>query len=736
MFDMFKFRFCRVVSVSEGASTAAEILCDELKKRGIFDSSSSDFFIIYLKCDSSFRNDDLFSVALVGSELHISAKGTRGLIYGIGRFLRKLKKENDFAVLIEDISGEYSPFMKIRGHQLGYRVTANSYEAWTPNQYFDYIKELMYFGVNVFEHTVFNDIGETNPLMKYSVPEMISLVNEKAKTLGIDISYWCPNDGKELTESIKDRAEFFKNQKYADIYFPPGSDPGEFPADELIDRVIAIAKELRKTHPELELWPSAQSPDGFGKWGDDFIEKMMSEPDEINGIITGPNCAMPLHDLRKRLSLKYPIRLYPDITHNLRCEYPVHFSRDDWHYSLSSAMSREAVNPRPCEYRNIHRLTRQYLIGSVTYSEGISDDVNKFVWSDMDFDPDVELTDTLNDYSRLFFFGADTEKIANGILALEKNWEGDPKENPHIENTHDIFVSILEESPFLSENVRFLLCLFRAKCDLLIKKRRVFESELIKKAKHALKHNDIIAAENILKTDFGDDYNKLHDDIFNIGHKLFEMAGLQLDVEHYYAKNWERGATLDTIDRPVTDRKWLLNRLDYCKTLAKDEQKEFISALLERNSVKNGFYFSFAENSFTDLGVKQEPYFYMDFQGDRPDVNNGSIPMSMLKVYDHYSFSLKTGGLSEKRDYKLRLNIKPRYNDSVTDFTIKINGRELYRGKQYGGVRDEKWEKEMSASPFELHEYVIPASFIENGCIELQIAESKIGIMISEIFIL
>ena len=458
-------------------------------------------------------------------------------------------------------------------------------------------------------------------------------------------------------------------------------------------------------------------------------------PDEIDGIITGPNCAMPLHELRKRLPMKYPIRLYPDITHNVRCEYPVHFDRDDWHYALASTLSREAINPRPAEYRTIHRLTRQYISGSVSYSEGISDDINKFVWSDMDYFPDADLYDTLSDYARLFFPGSDTKKIADGILALEKNWEGDPAENPSIENTHAIFESVLKETPGLSENARFLMCLFRAKCDLLVRMRRTTELALIRKAKKELSKMNIGKAKEILNTPFDSDYNRLRDEIFTIGNTLFEMVGLQLDVEHYCANGWERGATLDTIDNPVTDRLYLLDRLKFADALTEKEKESFIKDLLTyRNTKTDEYYYSFAENSFTELGIPQEPYFYMDFQGDRPSVNNGSIPMSMLKVFDHYSFRMKTGGLTGK-NYNLILNLKPRYRDEVTDFTIKINGNILYKGKQYGGTRDEKREREISAPGFEMHVYPIPDEFIENGCIELEIREPKIGVMLSEIFI-
>lgn len=732
---MLDYTYYAIAAQTVTEKQAADILRQELCSRGFSPSDNHKKTIVFVE-DKNFSQKDSFKIDLAESSLTISAYGIRGLVYGIGRFLRKTEYKNSVIRLVEDISGDYSPYMKIRGHQLGYRVTANTYEAWTPEQYYDYIKELMYFGCNTFEHTICHESDESNRLMKYSQTDMVRLVNEKAKTLDMDISFWCPNDDKSLEDTARIRADFFKNQPYGDIYFPPGSDPGDFPAGELVDRVTHITREIRKFRPDMQLWPSAQSPDGFGKWGDDFIEKMNELPDEIDGIITGPNCAMPLHELRKRLPMKYPIRLYPDITHNVRCEYPVHFDRDDWHYALAATLSREAVNPRPCEYRAIHRLTRQYIVGSVSYSEGINDDVNKFVWSDMDFDPDVQLNDTLADYARLFFPGADTKKLVNGILGLEKNWEGDPWENPHIETTYRLFADVLDENPELIDNVRFLMCLFRSECDLLVKMRRTTENELVKKAVYYLKKYDTESAENVLKTPFDADYDRLRDDIFRIGKMLFEKAGMQLDVENYCALGWERGATLDTIDNPVSDRLWLLDRLEYCRKLDENEREGFITALLERNITRKGeFYFSFAEHGFTQLGVAQEPYFYMDFQGDRPNVNNGTIPMSMLKVFDHYSFRMKTGGLDADRDYELMLNIKPRYRDEVTDFTVKINGNILYQGKQYGGVRDEKWERELSATGFEMHKYPIPREFIENGCIELEIDEPKIGIMLSEVFI-
>ncbi len=729
MFDITNYI---LIYTNKSEKLAAQILKDELEKRKKSSEKTENPFLIILNKTDEITDNDSFSITLSADTLTISAAGIRGLIYGIGKMLCKTEFSEEKITLIQDISGSYSPFMKIRGHQLGWRPTANSYEAWTVEQYIQYIKELMFFGVNTFEHVVFNEDSPMNPLMKYpSLKDFATKSVTMANELDIDVSFWCPH----YDDPQNDMEELFKNVPRADVYFPPSSDPGDYEPADSLNRTIKNAKMIKKYHPDIKVYPSAQSPDGFGQWGEDFIAEMEKLPAEIDGIITGPNCALPLHELRKRLPMQYPIRLYPDITHNVRCEYPVHFDRDDWHYSLAATLSREAINPRPTEYRTIHRLTRQYVTGSVSYSEGISDDINKFVWSALDFNPDADLTEILSDYARLFFPCADSQKVVNGILGLEKNWDCDPAENPYIETTHSIFTEIKNENPELYENARFLMCLFRAKCDLLVKSRRVFELRLIKQAKYFFKNAQIEKAEEVLKTPFTDTYNFLRNEIEQIGKLLFEKVGLQLDVERYYANGWERGATLDTIDNPVTDRLYLLNRLEYSKNLNEESRNIFIEKLLNRRKTnKEEFYFSFAENSFTELGIPQDPYFYMDFQGDRPNVNNGTIPMSMLKVFDHYSFKMKTGGLTGK-NYKLILNLKPRYRDEVTDFTIKINGNVLYQGKQYGGERDEIAEKETGAPGFEIHVYQIPDEFIINGCVELTITEPKIGVMLSEIYI-
>jgi len=655
-----QFKKIYIIAENDAELKAVEYFKAELKKRNATISQDrTDALNVIFKQDDTFLNNDCYNIIFNNNTLTFFAKTIRGLIFSYSHFLRKCEFKDGKIILTKDISGTYTPEKKIRGHQIGYRTTPNTYDAWDYEQYFQYYLDMMAFTTNTCEHIPYEKgVSKRNCLMKYDEEEFLIEASRLADTINMAVSLWHPNsDDETLEEAVTKRRELYKKVPRIDYLFIPGGDPGEYYADEFIKRTKAISKVLKESHPKALMYPSAQAPHKYHDWGDALIKELEKEPEEIDGLIMGPNHAFPMHELRAKTPQKYPMRFYPDITHNLRCEYPVHFLNDDWHYAFASTLSRESVNPRPVEFSTLHRLYSHYTIGSVSYSEGVHDDLNKMVWSLLEFDSDYPLREAVSDYVRYFFYGTDTEYLTDAILGLEKNWEGNPLNNPSINNTYEAFWELRYDYPTLSENWRFLLLYFRACCDKLILERIKFENSLIEEAKCYLKKSDIKKAKEILNTDFPEWYKDFRNEIFDLGEKLFNLIGIQLDVEHYHTDGWERGATLDTIDRPITDRLWLLNRLSYCKNLTENEQNGFITRLLSRNKVApDEYYYSVALHELVALGVKQEGEFYMNFQGDRP-VNNGSIPMSMLKVYDHFSFHAKLGGFSDC-DYALTVIYK------------------------------------------------------------------------------
>ena len=714
-----------VISASKDKEIfAAELFAEELEMRTgkapvVVSKPEGECYIELKLFDESDSED--FRIEQGGKKITVTAHRLRSLIYGYSMFLRKSVVRDGELVLTKDISGDYSPYMPVRGHQLSYTDMNNTYEAWDEKQYERYIRELMMFGMNTVEGCLGKDEKPTK-LMKYSFEEITKLKSAICQRLDIDFSMWSPFTSKRsdddsaeyLVETCKDIPEF-------NIFFPPGGDPGDLQAEDFFKRCKTVKRELNKHFPDMELWPSAQAPHEYDDWGDRFIKEMAKLPEEIDGVVYGPNHPFTLDTMRRSIDLKYPIRYYPDVGHNVRCEIPVHFDREDWHYAYASTLSREAVNPRPSEYRLVHRLTKQYVCGSVSYSEGVNDDVNKFVFGALDFDPDSELREILRDYARSFFPETDTEKMVDVIFGLEQNWNGDPTENSSVDNVFNTLMQMKTEK--LEENWRFVILLFRASCDKIVRDRRIFELDLINDAKTQIRKGKLEKAKEILSTDFSAEYKELRGSLFPLAESLFKLIGMQLDVEHFGGMGVERGCTLDTIDMPVTDRQYLLNKLE------QHPDREYMTDIIDRNKVaKDEYYFSFAEQGFEVAG-KQKGEFYMNFRGD--DNGDAALPMCMTKVYDHFNFDCKVAGLTGG-DYELRVTYKSRPNDKIIHHKVTVNGNVVHDGAQFGGRRDEEYEKKYLAGGYQSIVYDIPKEYLQNGCADLEITEPLDGFMISE----
>lgn len=743
-----KYDFTNLLVKGDGkdARRAASLLKYELRKRT--GRRTSDFTlpenafgvfgykVIELLTDDKIEDKDFYIIEQSENKITISAKTVRGLIFGYSLFLRKCEFKDGRITLVKNISGSYSPDKKIRGHQIGYRPCTNTYDAWDFKKYFRYYLDMAAFGCNTCEHIPYEKTASArNELMMYDEEELLVTASRMAAALDMDVSIWHPNCGDETEEeAVLRREKLYKRVPRIDAIFPPGGDPGELTATDFVKRTVRVSEKLKKAHPTAQMWPSAQAPHIHPNWGEEFISLLKNTKSGIDGVITGPNHAFPMHTLREKLPSRYPIRFYPDFTHSLRCEYPVHFLRDDWHYSLASVFSRESVCPRPTELLTLHRLYSQYTIGSVSYSEGVHDDVNKAVWCALEFDKNANLREILLDYARFFMYEGDPERLCNAIFALEKNWDCDPLYNPGIDFTFREFSSLRDEFPALWENWRFLLLYFRACTDEFVYKKRLFETDLINEAEIFLREFELRKAKELLSAPLPDEITALREEISQLAKKLFDLIGIQLDIKNYRASGWERGATLETTDNPVTNRLWLSGRLDYCETLAEEEKKPFILRLLNRNTVADDeIYYSVALHELESLGVRQEGEFYMNFQGDRPSVNNGSIPMCMLKVFDHFSFEARFGGFSEC-DYTLKVNYKESA-ESVSHHKITANGTVIYDGARYGGERDELFDKELSAPGFVSASYTLPKDVFNNGALTLKIEEPTLGFEICELWI-
>ena len=210
--------------------------------------------------------------------LWIIGADARGTLFGVGQLLRRLDCAHGKLALPASLDLATSPAYPIRGHQLGYRAQANSYDAWDVAQFDQYIRELTFFGVNSIEAIPFHD-HKTSALMKVPRREMNRAMSGICDRYGLDYWAWVPADFS-LTNATRraeflDRCEeFFKDCSVLTGFFFPGGDPGENPPERVLPFLEDVWKRLRPVHPNARIWLSLQ---GFKREQADYVHRYIEQ---------------------------------------------------------------------------------------------------------------------------------------------------------------------------------------------------------------------------------------------------------------------------------------------------------------------------------------------------------------------------------------------------------------------------------------------------------------------------
>ena len=274
---------------------------------------------------------------------------TRGEMYGVGKLLRSLTWATGAASLSEAPDVTTSPESPLRGHQIGYRNTANSYDAWDVDQYEQYVRELVLFGANAIENIPFASADES-----VHFPVTPTVMNQSLSQLcenyGIEYWVWVPAevnlaDSNQYAALRAEHEALYQNCVRLDGVFVPGGDPGSNSPDLVMTFLQDIAGLLATYHPDAGVWVSNQGfePDE-NDWFFNYLQTQ--RPSWLAGVVFGPWTKLSIAEERQRTPSQYPIRRYPDITHNVRCQYPV----PEWDRAYAHVLNREAPNPRPLGY--------------------------------------------------------------------------------------------------------------------------------------------------------------------------------------------------------------------------------------------------------------------------------------------------------------------------------------------------------------------------------------------------
>ncbi len=497
-----------------------------------------------------------------------------GVLFAVGRFMLQLKMKPQTIEFPADYRIATAPRYPHRGHQIGFRNLAHCYDAWTAETYEQYMRELAVFGANAFETTSFSLEGLDGPHAKLTGPEMAAAWSRICQDYGFD--FWLfgsamggtgKTEAQELA-AIESQLKRLRVIPHLDHIYLTGGDGGSSHRrpDLMFQWTGRFAEQARKIHPGLGVWVSNQ---GFGpelnNWFFDYLQQQ--QPEWVTGVVYGAWSRILLDEQRARVPSRYPIRRYADIGHCLRAQYPV----PGWDRALAQTLGREPFAPRPKGHARIHNLFDEYANGFVTYSDGVGDDINKFTWTALGWDPDRDVNDIMLEYAR-FFFGWDiAEQVRDGLFMLEENFSGSLADNDGVEKTFALWKSLEDNADdALLANWRFQECLLRAYYDQYTRLRLIKANESETRALAALRKAPQIGVEPAIKKarailaepDQDATTDALRTRIVELGQQLFESIGAQLDVETYQARNAERGAVLDFLDTPLNDKLWIEDELD------------------------------------------------------------------------------------------------------------------------------------------------------------------------------
>jgi len=298
--------------------------------------------------------------------------------------------------------------------------------------------------------------------------------------------YVCPNilAGRERIRAVRD--QLFSLLPNVDVLFIPSKDDGGCPGCDrcnpwgpvYVELVEEQAEQVRRYHPHCKVWVAQQ---GLGAaetrvlldWLDrdrpewveaaafgPFSEVMSFGPEEgDDGLLSfggyarsGPTSG-PLNRLRAALPGQYRLVLYPDETHTFRCQYPV-VGMDP---AVQLVWDREnGPSPRPREMAALHAATAAAGDGTVPYSEGDTDDLNKFVWSARDWDPGLSGEEITAEYARWFFGPTCAAEAALLALKLEEALNRPLYGNPAVGEARALLARCEASDPTLLENWRWL----------------------------------------------------------------------------------------------------------------------------------------------------------------------------------------------------------------------------------------------------------------------------------------
>ena len=371
----------------------------------------------------------------------VCGQDSRGLLFGLGRLLRLMDpSKEDFGLS----SGTRSSSPAVADRVVYFATHFNNfYECAPMEDVLTYVEDLGFWGFNGiwtwFDMGWYPENFAQDPTGKGSLLlGRIRSINEKARALGLSVgliaiandcfklqppaalladpsdkrggyypeSTICPSKPGGMEMILENKRRIFDGVGPIDTYVTWPYDQGSCGCSECRPWSRTFLKISERIDDEMKrLNPSAKSLVSSWFFNDDDMKELldtMTERAWIDGVVTDTTWPGRFDPPQGRSRL-----VFPEIS---------------MEGSLFVGYGASGSNPMPTKHLEQARNAAAHGYGAALYSEGIFEDVNKFVWACGLWDPQRTVEDILGEYSRCYFGAANADAGSSLILGLEKTW--------------------------------------------------------------------------------------------------------------------------------------------------------------------------------------------------------------------------------------------------------------------------------------------------------------------------
>lgn len=422
------------------AERGIAILADRLAERGVTFKKSDENAALTVRRDASIPAEGFRIDREEGGRLVLSASDGRGVVYGAGKILRGIGWDGRFDYFGE--GGLSVPALPIRGIYFATHF-GNFYHAAPMEEIRRYIEDLALYGNNVL--SVWFDFhhyqGIDDPAAREMIARLRSMI-EIAGSVGMDATLGilanegyanspknlrsvptktahygveiCPSKPGGMEKILADRAAMF--DAFADLpikyvwLWPYDQGGCECPdcspwgSRGFLKTCEAVGRLARKKFPDVKIIISTWCFGYFhgdAEW-DGFYAKMAEKPDWVDVVLAEHHGNYPRYVLDHGRPGDYPVVNFPEISM---------FGMDPW--------GGFGANLQPRRLQNVWNSAQSLLSGGFPYSEGIFEDVNKFICAQLYWSPKRPVASILTEYAAGFFGRDGAENVVKAMFLLE-----------------------------------------------------------------------------------------------------------------------------------------------------------------------------------------------------------------------------------------------------------------------------------------------------------------------------